>query len=197
LAGVLSAPLGWERPGLAARGRSVRDSFLASVTPLESVHDFRQNDFCHGLLAPVLRCAWGARHRGRSPGSGMLWKGAKIGIAERLEPNLSSTSGRSFTTVPSGKCKVFAAKDPIVAFSRACPAVKPVREPDAGDPQVRFDERRWETELRPRLRHRHPGESRRQQLLPRPTDTAPAADSTPFPPPLAFWKREQRYGVAI
>jgi len=56
--------------------------------------------------------------------------------------------------------------------------VKPVREPDAGDPQVRFDERRWETELWPRLRHRHQSESRRQQRLPRPTDTAPAADST-------------------
>src|SRR5205085_10556660 len=62
--------------------------------------------------------------------------------------------------------------------ARACPLVKPVREPDAGDPQVRFDERRWETELRPRLRHRQQGESRRQQQLPRPTDTAPAADST-------------------
>jgi hypothetical protein len=62
--------------------------------------------------------------------------------------------------------------------SRACPLVKPVREPDAGDPQVRFDERRWETELRPRLRHRHYGESCRQQRLPRPTATAPAADST-------------------
>jgi RNA-directed DNA polymerase len=37
----------------------------------------------------------------------------------------------------------------------ACLLVKPVREPDAGDPQVRFDERRWETEPRPRLRHRH------------------------------------------
>jgi hypothetical protein len=46
--------------------------------------------------------------------------------------------------------------------------VKSVREPDAGNLQVRFDERRWETELRPRLRHRHYGESRRQQLLPRP-----------------------------
>jgi len=33
-------------------------------------------------------------------------------------------------------------------------AYRPGREPDAGDPQVRFDERRWETELRPRLRHR-------------------------------------------
>ena len=35
------------------------------------------------------------------------------------------------------------------------PLVKPVREPDAGNPQVRFDERRRETEPRPRLRHRH------------------------------------------
>jgi hypothetical protein len=39
--------------------------------------------------------------------------------------------------------------------SRACSLVKPVREPDAGDPHVRFDERRWETEPWPRLRHRH------------------------------------------
>src|SRR5687768_16773255 len=60
----------------------------------------------------------------------------------------------------------------------ACPLVKPVREPDAGDPHVRFDERRRETEPGLRLRHRHYGESRRQQLLPRPTATAPAADST-------------------
>src|SRR5689334_10754280 len=37
---------------------------------------------------------------------------------------------------------------------RACSLVKPVREPDAGDPQVRFDERRWETEPGSRLRHR-------------------------------------------
>ena len=62
--------------------------------------------------------------------------------------------------------------------ARACPLVKPVREPDAGNPQVRFDERRWETELRPSLRHRHQGESRRQQLIPQPKATAPAVDST-------------------
>lgn len=31
-----------------------------------------------------------------------------------------------------------------VTKARACSLVKPVREPDAGDPQVRFDERRWE-----------------------------------------------------
>ena len=66
---------------------------------------------------------------------------------------------------------------------RACPAMKPVREPDAGDPQVRFDERRRETEPRTRLRHRHQGESRRQQRLPRPTATAPAVDSTLNPEP--------------
>ena len=64
------------------------------------------------------------------------------------------------------------------AEPRACPFVKPLREPDAGDPQVRFDERRRETEPGSRLRHRHYGESRRKQLLPRPTATAPAADST-------------------
>jgi hypothetical protein len=46
--------------------------------------------------------------------------------------------------------------------------MKPVREPDVGDPQVRFDERRRETELRPRLRHRYQGESRRQKRLPQP-----------------------------
>jgi hypothetical protein len=43
--------------------------------------------------------------------------------------------------------------------SRECLAVKPVREPDAGNPQARFDERRCETELWWRLRHRHPGEA--------------------------------------
>jgi hypothetical protein len=32
--------------------------------------------------------------------------------------------------------------------------VKPVREPDAGNLQVRFDERQWETEPQSRLRHR-------------------------------------------
>lgn len=58
------------------------------------------------------------------------------------------------------------------------PSVKPVREPDAGNPQVRFEERRRETERWPRLRHRHPGESRREQRLPRPNATAPAVDST-------------------
>src|SRR6059036_1999231 len=62
--------------------------------------------------------------------------------------------------------------------SRECLLVKSLREPDAVEPQVRFDERRRETEPRPRLRHRHDGESRRQQLLPRPTVTAPAVDST-------------------
>lgn len=35
-----------------------------------------------------------------------------------------------------------------------CPLVKSVREPDAGNLHVRFDERRRETEPRPRLRHR-------------------------------------------
>ena len=38
---------------------------------------------------------------------------------------------------------------------RACLFVKPVREPEAGDPHVRFDERRRETEPGSRLRHRH------------------------------------------
>jgi hypothetical protein len=118
---------------------------------------------------------------GTEPWFGQALEGGEDrGIAERLKPNLSSTSGRSSMAAPNGKRRVFAAKDQIVAFSRACAAVKPVREPDAGDLQVRFDERRWETELRPRLRHRHQGESRRKQRLPRPTDTAPAADSTLF-----------------
>ena len=56
--------------------------------------------------------------------------------------------------------------------------MKPVREPDAGDPQVRFDERRRETEPRPRLRHRikakAAGNSDSLDLQP----PAPAADST-------------------
>ena len=40
-----------------------------------------------------------------------------------------------------------------------------VREPDTGNPSVRFDERRLETEPRRGVRHRH-CESRRQQLPP-------------------------------
>ena len=35
-----------------------------------------------------------------------------------------------------------------------CLNVKPVGEPDAGNPHVRFDERGWETEPCPGLRHR-------------------------------------------
>ena len=36
-----------------------------------------------------------------------------------------------------------------------CPTMKPVGKPDAGNPHVRFDERRLETELWRELRHRH------------------------------------------
>jgi hypothetical protein len=56
--------------------------------------------------------------------------------------------------------------------------VKPVREPDAGDPHVRFDERRWETELRPRLRHRHQAKAAGNSDSLDLQATAPAADST-------------------
>jgi hypothetical protein len=80
------------------------------------------------------------------------------------------------------------------------PFVKPVREPDAGNPHVRFDERRRETERWPRLRHRRQGESRRKQRLPRPTVTAPAADSTDPAPPqgsLSDWvEASEVYGGA-
>jgi hypothetical protein len=80
---------------------------------------------------------------------------------------LKSRSNRPPPSVPETK-------------TRACPLVKSVREPDAGDPQVRFDKRRWETELRPRLRHRHQGEaagnSYSLDLQP-----PPAVDSTLFP----------------
>ncbi len=41
-----------------------------------------------------------------------------------------------------------------------------VREPDAGNPHVRFDERGQETKLWRGTRHRRLGESRRPQQLP-------------------------------
>ena len=59
--------------------------------------------------------------------------------------------------------------------------VKPVGEPDAGNLHVRFDERESETERWDGLRHRHVGESRRQQSLPVPKVTAPILDSTNTP----------------
>ena len=46
------------------------------------------------------------------------------------------------------------------------PEVKPVREPDAGKPHVRFDERRRETELWNGLRHRHVAKAAGKRLLP-------------------------------
>ena len=52
------------------------------------------------------------------------------------------------------------------------------REPSAGNPHAGFDERGEETWSRWRLRHRHCGESRRQQLLPPPSTSAPLLDST-------------------
>jgi hypothetical protein len=65
--------------------------------------------------------------------------------------------------------------------------VKSLREPGAAEPHVRFDERRRETEAESSLRHqpasKKDSESRRQQLLPRPTVTAAAVNST-FSAPL-------------
>jgi hypothetical protein len=62
--------------------------------------------------------------------------------------------------------------------------VKPVREPDAGDLHVRFDERRRETEPRSRLRHRHKakavGNSYSLDLQPpRPPSTLPYLGTFP------------------
>ena len=56
------------------------------------------------------------------------------------------------------------------------------REPSAGNPHAGFDERGEETWSRWRLRHRHQGESRRQQLLPLTSTSAPLLDFTLRPP---------------
>jgi hypothetical protein len=52
------------------------------------------------------------------------------------------------------------------------------REPDAGDPHVRFDERRLETELWEGLRHRHEAKAAGNSDSPFPMATAPVVDST-------------------
>jgi len=60
----------------------------------------------------------------------------------------------------------------------ACLGVKAVRELDAGNLHVQFDERGVETEPWIGLRHRQDGESRRQRQLPNPVAAAPRLDST-------------------
>jgi hypothetical protein len=111
------------------------------------------------------------------PSNGMCGRGLDV----------SCVGGTSFTSVEpaaSGTPRSTGRWEWSTSTRRAChegPCMlsrEAVREPDAGDPQVRFDERRRERELRPSLRHRHQGESRRQQLIPQPKATAPAADST-------------------
>ena len=72
-------------------------------------------------------------------------------------------SGQSPPVAPSSK-------------PRACRLVKSVREPDAGEPHVRFDERGRKTEPRPRLGHRQKakaaGNSHSRDLQPpRPSST--------------------------
>jgi hypothetical protein len=52
------------------------------------------------------------------------------------------------------------------------------REPDAGDPHVRFAERRLETELWEGLRHRHEAKAAGNSDSPFPMATAPVVDST-------------------
>jgi len=56
----------------------------------------------------------------------------------------------------------------------------PIREPDAGNPHVRFDERGRETGLHDGLRHRLLLTAAGQQLLPIAAATAPVLDSTDF-----------------
>ncbi len=53
-----------------------------------------------------------------------------------------------------------------------------VREPDAGDPHVRFDERRLETESWRGVRHRHRAKAAGNSYPLPPTATAPVVDST-------------------
>ena len=56
--------------------------------------------------------------------------------------------------------------------------MKPVGKPDAGNPHVRFDERRLETELWRELRHRHGRKPPANSTASQPTATAPVVDST-------------------
>ncbi len=53
-----------------------------------------------------------------------------------------------------------------------------IREPDAGNPHVRFDERGRETGSCDGLRHRLPAKAAGQRLLPIAPATAPVPDST-------------------
>ena len=55
--------------------------------------------------------------------------------------------------------------------------MKPVGKPDAGNPHVRFDERRLETELWHELRHRHGRKPPANSTASQPTATAPVVDS--------------------
>ena len=64
-----------------------------------------------------------------------------------------------------------------------------VREPDAGNPHVRFDERGRETGSCDGLRHRLPAKTAGQRLLPIAPATAPVPDSTELrgPDSYDFW----------
>ena len=68
---------------------------------------------------------------------------------------------------------------PRLSRCSVCETHDPTGEPSAGNPPAGFGERRLETGPRRGVRHRH-CESRREQLPPPPTVTAPVADSTPF-----------------
>ena len=56
--------------------------------------------------------------------------------------------------------------------------VKPAGETDAGNPQVRFDERGTETESWKGLGHRHMAKAAGNSEKPSPNTTAPFFDST-------------------
>ena len=56
--------------------------------------------------------------------------------------------------------------------------VKPVGEPDAGNPQVRFDERGTETELWKGMSNRHMAKAAGNSENPSPKTTSPFFDST-------------------
>ena len=85
---------------------------------------------------------------------------AALNLNVRRPGSLSSRQP-SFRVAHRGKGVVDIHQTLLQRRAYACPLVKPVREPVAGDPQVRFDERQWETEPRPRLRRGIKGESRR------------------------------------
>ena len=61
--------------------------------------------------------------------------------------NTNYDPGSSEKAVSCGEGREHAAQMTLASvLCSVCPTMKPVGEPDAGNPHVRFDERGWETE---------------------------------------------------